>query len=79
MSATARRGRTIALRMHVYGEMIVLPQRMRVTAMYNVLIIDDEESIRASHRPFTPIIGISGTTWLLDGDEFDTVIAKPLR
>ncbi len=52
---------------------------MRVIAMYNVLIIDDEESIRASHRPFTPIIGISGTTWLLDGDEFDTVIAKPLR
>ena len=47
--------------------------------MYNVLIIDDEESIRASHRPFNPIIGISGTTWLLEGDEFDTVIAKPLR
>ncbi|MBE9551654.1 MAG: hypothetical protein IMF13_06355 [Proteobacteria bacterium] len=75
MSATARRGRTIALRMHVYGEMIVLPQRMRVIAM----IIDDEESIRAAHRPFTPIIGISGMIWLLDGDEFDTVIAKPLR
>ncbi|MCK4728403.1 MAG: response regulator [Desulfobacterales bacterium] len=33
--------------------------------------------IRNSHRPFTPIIGISGTPWLLEGDEFDWVMAKP--
>jgi len=33
--------------------------------------------IRNSHRPSTPIIGISGTPWLLDGDEFDWVIPKP--
>jgi len=33
--------------------------------------------IRNSQRPFTPIIGISGTPWLLEGDEFDCVVAKP--
>ncbi len=33
--------------------------------------------IRNSHRPSTPIIGISGTPWLLEGDEFDWVIPKP--
>ena len=33
--------------------------------------------IRNSHKPSTPIIGISGTPWLLDSDEFDWVIPKP--
>ena len=33
--------------------------------------------IRNSHRASTPIIGISGTPWLLDGDEFDWVNPKP--
>lgn len=33
--------------------------------------------IRDSHRPSTPIIGISGTPWLLGGNEFDWVIPKP--
>ena len=33
--------------------------------------------IRNSERPFTPIIGISGTPWLLKDDEFDWVIPKP--
>lgn len=35
--------------------------------------------IRNSERPFTPIIGISGTPWLLKGDEFDWVITKPFE
>jgi CheY-like chemotaxis protein len=34
------------------------------------------KKIRSSDRPWTPIIGISGTPWLLDG-EFDSVLAKP--
>ena len=33
--------------------------------------------IRSSGRPNTPIIGISGTPWFLEGDMFDSVIPKP--
>jgi CheY-like chemotaxis protein len=33
--------------------------------------------IRNSDRPHTPIIGISGTPWLLDDDQFDRVLSKP--
>ncbi len=33
--------------------------------------------IRNSDRPRTPIIGISGTPWLLDGDGFDYTLSKP--
>ena len=33
--------------------------------------------IRDSDRPHTPIMGISGTPWLLKGDEFDHVLPKP--
>lgn len=33
--------------------------------------------IRCSDRPYTPVIGISGTPWLLEGDMFDSVISKP--
>jgi DNA-binding response OmpR family regulator len=32
--------------------------------------------IRSSDRPWIPIIGISGTPWLLEG-EFDSVLSKP--
>jgi CheY-like chemotaxis protein len=35
--------------------------------------------IRSSDRPKTPIIGISGTPWLLQIDIFDSVIAKPFN
>ena len=38
---------------------------------------DVARHIRQSYRPSTPIIGISGTPWLLDGGEFDCVIPKP--
>ena len=38
---------------------------------------DVARHIRESHRPFTPIIGMSGTPWLLEGGEFDRVIPKP--
>jgi CheY-like chemotaxis protein len=33
--------------------------------------------IRNSDRPYTPIIGCSGTPWLLEEGEFDTVFLKP--
>ncbi len=33
--------------------------------------------IRNSNRPKTPIIGISGTAWLLDEGEFDIILEKP--
>jgi len=34
--------------------------------------------IRISERPDTPIIGISGTTWLFEDDHFDLVFEKPM-
>jgi CheY-like chemotaxis protein len=34
--------------------------------------------IRNSDRPETPIIGISGTSWLFDDDRFDLVFEKPI-
>ena len=33
--------------------------------------------IRNSDRPCTPIIGISGTPWFLESNQFDAVFAKP--
>ncbi len=33
--------------------------------------------IRNSDSPDTPIIGMSGTPWLLKSDEFDSVLIKP--
>lgn len=33
--------------------------------------------IRNSNRPSTPIIGFSGTPWLLEDTEFDKVFTKP--
>ena len=33
--------------------------------------------IRSSDRQFTPVIGISGTPWLLNNSDFDTVLTKP--
>jgi CheY-like chemotaxis protein len=33
--------------------------------------------IRSSAKPDTPIIGISGTPWLLDEGDFDAVFQKP--
>ena len=33
--------------------------------------------IRNSSRPFTPIIGISGTPWRLQGADCDAVLPKP--
>ena len=33
--------------------------------------------VRNSDRPFTPVIGISGTPWLLEGADCDAVLAKP--
>lgn len=33
--------------------------------------------IRNSERRLTPVIGISGTPWMLEDDEFDAVLQKP--
>ena len=33
--------------------------------------------IRNSDKPHTPVIGMSGTPWLLDGDGFDCTLSKP--
>lgn len=35
------------------------------------------EHIRNSDRPCTPIIGVSGTPWLLENIQFDAVFTKP--
>ena len=61
--------------------------RMFDTGLFDLVITDIRmpgidgydvaRHIRNSHRPSTPIIGISGTPWLLDSDEFDWVIPKP--
>jgi len=37
------------------------------------------QHIRSSARPATPIIAMSGTAWLVDYDDFDTVIPKPFN
>jgi CheY-like chemotaxis protein len=39
--------------------------------------IEVVKHIRNSDRPYTPIIGCSGTPWLLEEGEFDTVFLKP--
>ncbi len=33
--------------------------------------------IRNSEKPYTPIIGISGTPWLIENNQFDAVFTKP--
>ena len=38
---------------------------------------DGGQHIRNSDRPNTPIIGMSGTPWLLDGNGFDYTLPKP--
>lgn len=35
--------------------------------------------IRNSDRPYTPIIGFSGTPWLVENNRFDAVFTKPFR
>ena len=38
---------------------------------------DVARHIRNSSRKSTPIIGISGTPWFLENDDFDVVLSKP--
>ena len=33
--------------------------------------------VRRSSRPLTPVIGISGTPWLLEGADCDAILPKP--
>jgi CheY-like chemotaxis protein len=33
--------------------------------------------IRNSEKRYTPVIGISGTPWLLENSDFDAVLSKP--
>ena len=35
------------------------------------------EHIRNSNRPYTPIIGFSGTPWVFENNKFDAVFTKP--
>ncbi len=35
--------------------------------------------IRKSNRRFTPVIGCSGTPWVLEGCDFDMVLTKPFQ
>ncbi len=35
--------------------------------------------IRNSNRQFTPVIGCSGTPWMLEGCDFDMVLTKPFH
>jgi DNA-binding response OmpR family regulator len=35
------------------------------------------QHIRSSKRYATPVIGVSGTPWLLQGGQFDDVLHKP--
>jgi CheY-like chemotaxis protein len=63
--------------------------RMFDSRVYDLVITDilmpgvDGQSvarhIRSSDRPNTPVIGMSGTPWLLKGDIFDSVIDKPFN
>jgi DNA-binding response OmpR family regulator len=53
-------------------DLVITDIRMAGTDGYDVA-----RHVRNSDRPFTPIIGISGTPWLLEGDEFDRVLPKP--
>ena len=63
--------------------------RMFDSEVYDLVITDilmpgiDGQSvarhIRSSDRPNTPVIGMSGTPWLLQGDVFDSVIDKPFN
>ena len=39
--------------------------------------IDVVKHTRNSDKPYTPIIGCSGTPWLLEAGEFDTIFLKP--
>jgi DNA-binding response OmpR family regulator len=38
---------------------------------------DIVKHIRNSDRPYTPIIGFSGTPWLIENYQFDAVFTKP--
>ncbi len=38
---------------------------------------DVAKYVRNSQKHFTPVIGISGTPWLLENDCFDAVFTKP--
>ena len=40
---------------------------------------DIVKHIRNSHRPYIPIIGFSGTPWLLEKNQFDAVFVKPFH
>jgi DNA-binding response OmpR family regulator len=37
------------------------------------------QHVRNSSRPFTPVIGISGTPWLLEHIGCDAILAKPFH
>ena len=56
-------------------------------SQFDVVITDGEmpylsgsevlKNIRQSNRPDTPVIGISGTPWMLSEQDFDVILPKP--
>jgi DNA-binding response OmpR family regulator len=55
-------------------DLVITDIRMPGTDGHDVV-----QSIRASERGSTPVIGISGTPWLLKNSAFDRVLPKPFR
>jgi DNA-binding response OmpR family regulator len=53
-------------------DLVILDIRMPDTDGHQVV-----RTIRASDRGSTPVIGISGTPWLLQDSAFDCVLSKP--
>jgi DNA-binding response OmpR family regulator len=55
-------------------DLVITDVRMPGTDGHQVV-----QRIRASERGATPVIGISGTPWLLKNSAFDCVLPKPFR
>jgi CheY-like chemotaxis protein len=55
-----------------YFDLVITDIRMQGVDGYGVL-----KAIRASDRPTTPVIAMSGTAWELEESVFDAVLQKP--
>lgn len=55
-----------------FFDLVITDMRMPEVDGYAVM-----RHIRNSTRNLTPIVGISGTPWLLENEEFDALLVKP--